>query len=962
MELNSGSETRRRRRVGLIYDDRMCKHFTPDGDYHPENPNRILSIWKKLQSSGIPQRCVVLSAKEAEDKYIAAVHTKNHIDLIKTISSKKLDSRRHRIAAKFNSIYFNEGSSEAAHLAAGSVLEVTEKVAKGELDSAFAIVRPPGHHAEEDEPMGFCLYNNVAVATSFLLNERQELGINKILIVDWDVHHGNGTQKMFWKDPRVLFFSVHRHEFGSFYPASDDGSHIMVGEGPGAGYNINVPWENGRCGDADYLAVWDHVLIPIAKEFRPDIIIISAGFDAAIGDPLGGCCVTPCGYAILLKKLMEFAQGKIVMALEGGYNLDSLANSVLACVEVLLEDKPIIGLSEAYPFESTWRVIQSVREQLCTFWSILKGEIPKKLTSRKTSLIQTKAPKSPKPKEFVKPCLAKQSTNLAKHPSRHFMKARKGKNIVSDSSASLSFSKEPYEKVSVGKNNPLGEAKPSIESTKPPSKHFKMKARKGKHIVLDSSSSSLSLSSSTSSSSKESFEGVSTGEVSPPFVNKNKPLGETKPNLTKSPFRRFKMKARKGKNIVPDSSASSSKESEGISTSKNKPLGEAKPSTDSSKAHSKRFQIKARKGKNIVLDSFSSSSSSKESFEEHKSLGETKPSTDSTKPPFRRFKMKARKGKNIVLESSTSSSSSKRSLEGVSTCKVSLSFVNNVRMAIVLLPSLLAKVTVISSPDFDVENDNSPRTISQDLEKAVQDVIQPLSEMRVGAHSNDEVNTGCSSWRSEFSKIDVWYASYGSNMWKSRFLCYIEGGQVEGMKNPCSGSLDKRPPKEIIWKTVPHRLFFGRDHTKTWGPGGVAFLDPESNSQDKAYMCIYRITLEQFNDVLLQENVPGYDMSSPLFDLTDLDSVMKNQYFPVEALEGGWYYNVVHMGNENGIPILTMTCTISAVEKFKSGKFPLSAPAKGYVNILVRGLEEGKQLSEEEAMAYILEASTKPLL
>lgn len=656
MELNSGSETRRRRRVGLIYDDRMCKHFTPDGDYHPENPNRILSIWNKLQSSGIPQRCVVLSAKEAEDKYIAAVHTKNHIDLIKTISSKKLDSRRHRIAAKFNSIYFNEGSSEAAHLAAGSVLEVTEKVAKGELDSAFAIVRPPGHHAEEDEPMGFCLYNNVAVATSFLLNERQELGINKILIVDWDVHHGNGTQKMFWKDPRVLFFSVHRHEFGSFYPASDDGSHIMVGEGPGAGYNINVPWENGRCGDADYLAVWDHVLIPIAKEFRPDIIVISAGFDAAIGDPLGGCCVTPCGYAILLKKLMEFAQGKIVMALEGGYNLDSLANSVLACVEVLLEDKPIIGLSEAYPFESTWRVIQSVREELCTFWSILKGELPKKLTSRKTPLIQ------------------------------------------------------------------------------------------------------------------------------------------------------------------------------------------------------------------------------------------------------------------------------------------------------------------ISSSDSDVENDNSLHTISQDLEKAVQDVIQPLSELRVGAHSNDEVNTGCSSWRSELSKIDVWYASFGSNMWKSRFICYIEGGQVEGMKNPCSGSLDKRPPKEIIWKTVPHRLFFGRDHTKTWGPGGVAFLDPESNSQDKAYMCMYRITLEQFNDVLLQENVPGYDMSSPLFDLTDLDSVMKNQYFSVEALEGGWYYNVVHMGNENGIPILTMTCTISDVENFKSGKFPSSAPAKGYVNILVRGLEEGKQLSEEEAMAYILEASTKPLL
>ncbi|XAR63799.1 Histone deacetylase [Bertholletia excelsa] len=386
MESNSKPDSprrRRERRVGLVYDERMCQHFIPDADeYHPENPNRILAIWNKLQSAGIPQRCAVFSAKEAEDKYIAAVHTKNHIDLIKSISSKRFDSQREGIAAKFNSIYFNEGSSEAACLAAGSVLEVTEKVAKGELDSAFAIVRPPGHHAEEGEPMGFCLYNNVAVATSFLLNEK-ELGVNKILIVDWDVHHGNGTQKMFWKDPRVLFFSVHRHEFGTFYPATNDGSYIMIGEGPGAGYNINVPWENGHCGDADYVAVWDHILIPVAKEFGPDLIIVSAGFDAAVGDPLGGCRVTPYGYSIMLKKLMSFAQGKIVMVLEGGYNLNSLENSVLACVEVLLEDKPITGLSAAYPFESTWRAIQMVRKELSTYWPILKDELPKKLTSRK---------------------------------------------------------------------------------------------------------------------------------------------------------------------------------------------------------------------------------------------------------------------------------------------------------------------------------------------------------------------------------------------------------------------------------------------------------------------------------------------------------------------------------------------------------------------------------------------------
>ncbi|GJV50833.1 histone deacetylase 5 [Tanacetum coccineum] len=372
------------RRVGLVYDERMCKHATPKGEPHPENPDRIRAVWDKLESVGILERCVVFKAKEADDKYIAAVHTKSHINLIKTISSKKPVSQRNKVAAKYDSIYFNEGSSESAYLAAGSVLEVAEKVAKRELNSAFAIVRPPGHHAEKNEPMGFCLYNNVAIATSFLLNQKK-LGIRKILIVDWDIHHGNATQKMFWKDSRVLVFSVHRHENGSFYPGGDDGSHVMVGEGLGLGYNINVPWENGNCGDADYIAVWDHILIPVARKFNPDIVLISAGFDAAFGDPLGGCCVTPHGYSILLKKLMEFSEGKIVMALEGGYNLESLANSVLACVEMLLEGKSI-SEPYVYPFEATWRVIKDVREKLSTFWPILVKMLPRKLTSRVTPL------------------------------------------------------------------------------------------------------------------------------------------------------------------------------------------------------------------------------------------------------------------------------------------------------------------------------------------------------------------------------------------------------------------------------------------------------------------------------------------------------------------------------------------------------------------------------------------------
>ncbi|KAJ9677580.1 hypothetical protein PVL29_022522 [Vitis rotundifolia] len=648
MEVNS-EKGDCQRRVGLVYDDRMCKHATADGDHHPENPDRIRAIWKKLESAGIPQRCVVFNAKEAEDKHILSVHSNNHVNLIKNISSKQFDSRRNRIASKFNSIYMNEGSSEAAYLAAGSVIEVAERVAKGELSSAFAIVRPPGHHAEQDEPMGFCLYNNVAIATSFLLNERPGLGIKKILIVDWDIHHGNGTQKMFWKDPRVLFFSVHRHEFGSFYPANNDGFYAMTGEGPGAGYNINVPWENGRCGDADYLAVWDHILIPVAKDFNPDIVIISAGFDAAIGDPLGGCRVTPYGYSVMLKKLIEFAEGKIIMALEGGYNLVSLANSVLACVEVLLEDKPIAGSSEAYPFESTWRVIQAVRQELSAFWPTLADELPKKLTSCKASPLQL----------------------------------------------------------------------------------------------------------------------------------------------------------------------------------------------------------------------------------------------------------------------------------------------------------------LVASADSEDESDIDLHIGAENLEAVVQD---GLSKLKVDEDSHDLMAT----WRSELSKIDVWYASFGSNTWKSRFLCYIEGGQLEGMEKQCSGSKDRNPPKEIMWKTVPHRLFFGRDHSSIWGPGGVAFLNPEENEQDRAYICLYRITLEQFNDVLLQENGSSYDISSPLFDLVALNSIADKQSISVEP-KSGWYHSVLYLGKECDIPILTLTCPLSDLEAFKSGELPMSAPSKNYANTIIRGLTEGKQLSEEEAIAYIQEASTKPL-
>ncbi|CAN6219501.1 unnamed protein product [Urochloa humidicola] len=362
-------------RVGLLYDERMCAHATPYGEEHPENPERLRAIWRKLNAGRITSRCVVLKAKEAEDRYIASVHSQDRIKLMKEISSKKYNSSRNEIAKNYDSIYFNKGSSESAALAAGSVIEVAENVAAGELSSAIALVRPPGHHAEHDKAMGFCLFNNVAVAANYLLKERPDLGIKKILIVDWDVHHGNATQKMFYDDPRVLVFSVHRFDFGEFYPYEADASYCFIGEDAGKGYNINVPWEQEKVGDADYIAAWDHILLPVTEAFGPDIILVSAGFDAALGDPLGGCCITPNGYAQLLTKLLGFAQGRIVMALEGGYNLRSTANSIFACAKVLLGDKFTFNSSGKQPFESTWRIILAVLNELKTCWPVFSDKL-----------------------------------------------------------------------------------------------------------------------------------------------------------------------------------------------------------------------------------------------------------------------------------------------------------------------------------------------------------------------------------------------------------------------------------------------------------------------------------------------------------------------------------------------------------------------------------------------------------
>jgi len=226
----------------------------------------------------------------------------------------------------------SEESARVAALAAGGVLAAVDAVAEGRVRNAFCAVRPPGHHARRDKAMGFCIYNNVAIAARYA---QKKHGLPRVLIVDWDVHHGNGTQEMFYDDPTVLYFGVHRHPF---YPGT--GGAEERGAGRGLGFTVNVPLAAGA-GDAEFAAAFRDRMEPAAREFRPDLVLISAGFDAHEADPLGGMKMTPAGYADLTRIVRRVAQatarGRIVSVLEGGYDLDGLAASVEAHLRALME-------------------------------------------------------------------------------------------------------------------------------------------------------------------------------------------------------------------------------------------------------------------------------------------------------------------------------------------------------------------------------------------------------------------------------------------------------------------------------------------------------------------------------------------------------------------------------------------------------------------------------------------------
>lgn len=364
------------RKTSLIYDEEMENHKNMF-ERHIEIPERTKLSYKKLKDSGLFNRCFILKSRYATEDELSLIHSENIIKKLKASDSMTPEELTELNKEFFSfSVYLCKDSYKSAKLAAGCLLETVDSVLSGQTSNGISVIRPPGHHADYSQPAGFCIFNNVAIAAKYAIVKHN---LNRILIVDWDIHHGNGTQNLFYDDPRVLYISLHRHENGHFYPFQTNSSHLGTGINEGSGYNVNIPWntdeENSGMRDDDYLAAFFHIIMPIAYEFNPELVLISAGFDAAEGDPIGYYDISPECYGHMVHLLKTLAGGKVIVALEGGYNVESVSEGIVHCTSALLGDScsPLkLGLS---PSPNAIKTIKNVVEAHKKYWTSLKFDV-----------------------------------------------------------------------------------------------------------------------------------------------------------------------------------------------------------------------------------------------------------------------------------------------------------------------------------------------------------------------------------------------------------------------------------------------------------------------------------------------------------------------------------------------------------------------------------------------------------
>lgn len=310
-------------KTAFLYDPVFLKHQT--GWAHPEKPQRLKAIVEHLKVTGLWDALLHLPVSPAPIEALWAVHTPAYVEQIKQASEAGTVFKPDEVTIG------SRGTYRAALMAAGAVLNACDAVAQRRVRHAFCAVRPPGHHAQPHRAMGFCFFNNIAIGARYL---QRQYGLNRIAIVDWDIHHGNGSQEVFYADPSVFYISLHQE---SLYPGS--GFAAETGAGPGLGFTLNHPMPSGSS-DADYQKIFARVVIPALHRFNPEFILVSAGFDGHHDDPLASTALTAQGFGELTRLISEVADkccdGRLVSVLEGGYNLAGLASSVEAHLQALL--------------------------------------------------------------------------------------------------------------------------------------------------------------------------------------------------------------------------------------------------------------------------------------------------------------------------------------------------------------------------------------------------------------------------------------------------------------------------------------------------------------------------------------------------------------------------------------------------------------------------------------------------
>ncbi|NXJ47352.1 HDA10 deacetylase, partial [Spizaetus tyrannus] len=358
--------------TALIYDEEMTTHklLWSDPVCGIEVPERLSSSYDQLKHYHLVERCVHVPAREGSKEEILLVHSSEHLEVAKSTQTMNEEELK-KVSGNYDAFFFHPNTYRCARLAVGATLELVDAVMSGKVRNGMALVRPPGHHSQRNAANGFCLFNNVAIAAEYA---KLKYGLRRILIVDWDVHHGQGTQYIFEEDPSVLYFSWHRYEHQEFWPSLKESDYDAVGLGKGKGFNINLPWNKVGMGNSDYLAAFFHVLLPMAFEFDPELVIVSSGYDSGIGDPEGQMNATPEVFAHLTHFVMQLANGKLCVILEGGYHLKSLSESVCMTVKTLLGDPVPQITGEMAPCLSAVESIQNVRAAHKRYWKWLMYE------------------------------------------------------------------------------------------------------------------------------------------------------------------------------------------------------------------------------------------------------------------------------------------------------------------------------------------------------------------------------------------------------------------------------------------------------------------------------------------------------------------------------------------------------------------------------------------------------------